>query len=118
MVKGLRPGPIAQYFARKCPHSLEKLLQKMDEYIRANNDFHQRRKELHRYTEAARGFGGRFHARHIRSIHNPMQDEEKMVQSQGQLGQQQASSQHQVSSQQQPSHNTVCPPVPRGKRGG
>jgi hypothetical protein len=34
MVKGLRPGPTAQYFARKHPHSIEKLLQKMDEYIR------------------------------------------------------------------------------------
>jgi hypothetical protein len=39
MVKGLRPGPIAQYFAREPPHSLEKLLQKMDKYIRADNDF-------------------------------------------------------------------------------
>jgi hypothetical protein len=39
MVKGLRPGPAPQYFARKPHHSLEKLLQKMDEYIRADNDF-------------------------------------------------------------------------------
>jgi hypothetical protein len=31
MIKGLRPGPIAQYFARKPPQNLEKLLQKMDE---------------------------------------------------------------------------------------
>jgi hypothetical protein len=28
MVKGLRPRPAAQYFSRKPPHSLEKLLQK------------------------------------------------------------------------------------------
>jgi hypothetical protein len=40
MVKRLRPGPAAHYFARKPPHSLEKLPQKLDEYIRANNDFH------------------------------------------------------------------------------
>jgi hypothetical protein len=33
MIKGLRPGPMAQYFARKPPQNLEKLLQKMDEYI-------------------------------------------------------------------------------------
>jgi hypothetical protein len=33
MIKGLRPGPSAQYFARKPPQTLEKLLQKMDEYI-------------------------------------------------------------------------------------
>jgi hypothetical protein len=28
MIKGLRPGPTAQYFARKPPQTLEKLLQK------------------------------------------------------------------------------------------
>jgi hypothetical protein len=28
MIKGLQPGPIAQYFARKPPQTLEKLLQK------------------------------------------------------------------------------------------
>jgi hypothetical protein len=46
MIKGLRPGPTTQYFARKPPHTLEKLLQKMDEYIRADNDFRQRRENL------------------------------------------------------------------------
>jgi hypothetical protein len=35
MIKGLRPGHTTQYFARKRPQTLEKLLQKMDEYIRA-----------------------------------------------------------------------------------
>lgn len=39
MIKGLCPGTVAQYFARKPPHFLEKLLQKMDEYTRADNDF-------------------------------------------------------------------------------
>jgi hypothetical protein len=29
MIKGLRPGPTTQYFARKPPQTLEKLLQKM-----------------------------------------------------------------------------------------
>jgi hypothetical protein len=81
MVKGLRPGPAAQYFARKPPHSLEKLLQNMDEYIRADNDFRHKREELHRYTKAAKSFEGRFHPTHIQSIHNPMQGEEKMDQS-------------------------------------
>jgi hypothetical protein len=28
MIKGLRPRPMAQYFARKPPQTLEKLLQK------------------------------------------------------------------------------------------
>ena len=36
IIKGLRPAPTAQYFARKSPQTLEKLLQKMDEYIRAD----------------------------------------------------------------------------------
>jgi hypothetical protein len=70
MIKGLWLGPTAQYFARKPPQTLEKLLQKMDEYIRAGNDFRQRREEAYRYSEMARGFGGRFHPRHVRSIHN------------------------------------------------
>jgi hypothetical protein len=56
MIKGLRPGPTAQYFARKPPQTLEKLLQKMDEYIRADNDFRQRREEAYRFSEMTRGF--------------------------------------------------------------
>jgi hypothetical protein len=47
MIKGLRPGPMAQYFARKPRQTLEKLLQKMDEYIRADNDFQQRMDEAY-----------------------------------------------------------------------
>jgi hypothetical protein len=50
---------------------LEKLLQKMDEYIRADNDFRQRREEAYQYSEMARGFGGRIHPKHVRTIHNP-----------------------------------------------
>jgi hypothetical protein len=61
MIKGLRPGPTTQYFARKPPQTLEKLLQKMDEYIWANNDFLQRREEAYRFSEMTRGFGGRLH---------------------------------------------------------
>jgi hypothetical protein len=51
MIKGLRPRPTAQYFARKPPQTLEKLLQKMDEYIRADNDFRQRREEAYMFSE-------------------------------------------------------------------
>jgi hypothetical protein len=40
---------------------MEKLLQKMDEYIRSR----QRREELYRYTKVARGFKGRFNPRHV-----------------------------------------------------
>jgi hypothetical protein len=71
MIKGLRTGPTAQFFARRPPQILEKLLQKMDEYIRADNDFCQRREEAYRYSEMTRGFGGRLHPRHVRTIHNP-----------------------------------------------
>jgi hypothetical protein len=73
MIKGLRPGPTAQYFARKPPQTLEKLLQKMDKYIRAGNDFHQRREEAYMFSEMTRGFEGRIHPRHVRSIHNSSQ---------------------------------------------
>jgi hypothetical protein len=75
MIKGLRPGPTAQYFARKPPQTLEKLLQKMDEYIRADNDFRQRREEAYRFSEMTRGFGGRIHPRHVRSIHSTQSDD-------------------------------------------
>jgi hypothetical protein len=61
IIKGLRPGPTAQYFTRKPPQTLEKLFQKMDEYIRADNDFSQRREEAYRFFEMTRGFGGRIH---------------------------------------------------------
>jgi hypothetical protein len=83
MIKGLRPGPTTQYFARKPPQTLEKLLQKMDEYIRADNDFWQRMEEVYRYSEMARGFGRRFHPRHVRSIHNAGPSDDRGNQTKG-----------------------------------
>jgi hypothetical protein len=77
MIKGLCPGPTDQYFARKPPQTLEKLLQKMDEYIWADNDFRQRREEAYRFSEMTRGFGGRVHPRHVRSIHNSTQSDDR-----------------------------------------
>jgi hypothetical protein len=65
MIKGLRPGPTAQFVARKPPQTLEKLLQKIDEYIQADNDFRQRWEEAYRFSEMTRGFGGRLHPRHV-----------------------------------------------------
>jgi hypothetical protein len=58
MIKGLRPGSTAQYFARKPPQTLEKMLQKRDEYIRADNDFHQIREEASE-DKSSRGVLGR-----------------------------------------------------------
>jgi hypothetical protein len=49
----------------------------MDEYIRADNDFRQRREESYRFSEMTRGFGGRIHPRHVRSIHSSSQNDEK-----------------------------------------
>jgi hypothetical protein len=68
MIKGLRPGPSAQYFARKPPQTLEKLLQK--------------REEAFRFSEMTRGFRGRFHPRHVRSIHNSTQTDDRGSQQQ------------------------------------
>jgi hypothetical protein len=106
MIKGLRLRPTTQYFARKPPQTLEKLLQKMDEYIRADNDFHQRREEAYRFSEMTRGFGGRIHTRHVRSIHNSTQNDNKG----SQLQRPQYTSQS--SGQQQSSFRS---PAPRGR---
>jgi hypothetical protein len=106
MVKGLRLGPTAQYFARKPPQTLEKLLQMMDEYIPADNDFRQRREEAYKFSEMTRGFGGRIHPRLVRSIHNSSQNDDKG----SQLQRPQYTSQ---SSEQQQS--SFRPPAPRGR---
>jgi hypothetical protein len=108
MIKGLRPGPTMQYFARKPPHTLEKLLQKMDEYIRADNDFRQRREEAYRYSEMARGFGGRFHPRHVRTIHNPSASDDRGNRTQTQQHNSQSSGVQQSS---------FKPPALRGRGG-
>jgi hypothetical protein len=79
MIKGLRPRLTPQYFVRKPPQTLEKLLQKMDEYIRADNDFRQRREEAYRYSEMTRGFGGRLHPMHVRTIHNPNTNDDRQI---------------------------------------
>jgi hypothetical protein len=49
----------------------------MDEYIRADNDFRQRREEAYRFFEMTRGFRGRIHPRHVRSIHSSSQNDDK-----------------------------------------
>jgi hypothetical protein len=104
MIKGLQPGPTAQYLARKPPHTLEKLLQKMDEYIRADNDFRQRREEAYRFSAMSRGFRGRIHPRHVRSIHSTQNDDRGSQQQRPQYS-------SQASGQQQ---SYLRPPAPRG----
>jgi hypothetical protein len=105
MIKGLCLGPTAQYFARKPPQTLEKLLQKMDEYIRADNDFRQRREEVYRFSEMTRGFGGRIHPRHVRSIHSTKSDDKGSQQQRPQYS-------SQALGQQQ---SYLRPPAPRGR---
>jgi hypothetical protein len=108
MIKGLRPGPTTQYFARKPPQTLEKFLQKMDEYIRVDNDFWQRREEAYKYSEMTRGFIGRLHPRHVRTIHNPSSSEDMGNQTQG----------HQHISQSSGTQkSSFRPPAPRGRGG-
>jgi hypothetical protein len=108
MIKGLRPGPMAQYFARKPPQTLEKLLQKMDEYIWVDKDFRQRREEAYRFSEMTRGFGGRIHPRHVRSIHNSSQNDDRGSQIQRSQQSSQSLGQQQTS---------FRPPAPRGRGG-
>jgi hypothetical protein len=105
MIKGLRLGPMAQYFSRKPPQTLEKLLRKRDEYIRADNDFRQRREEAYRFSKMTRGFGGRIHPRHVRSIHSSQNDDKGSQQQRPQYS-------SQASGQQQ---SYLRPPAPRGR---
>jgi hypothetical protein len=80
----------------------------MDEYIRADNDFRHRREEAYRYSEMTRGFRGRIHHRHVRTIHKPSSSDDRGNHTQG----------HQHNSQllgtQQSSFR---PPAPRGRGG-
>jgi hypothetical protein len=108
MIKGLRPGPTAQYFAKKPSQTLEKLLQKMDEYIWADNNFRQKREEAYRFSEMTRGFGGRLHPRHVRSIHNSNANDERTNNAQNSHHGSQSSSMQQTS---------FRPPAPRGRGG-
>jgi hypothetical protein len=80
---------------------------KMDEYIMADNDFRQRRKEAIRYSKMTRGFGGRFNPRHVRTIHNPGQSEDRNNHTQGQQN-------HSKLTRTQQS--SFRPPAPRGGR--
>jgi hypothetical protein len=102
MIKGLRPRPTAKYFARKPPQTLEKLLQKMDEYIRDDNDFRQRRKEAYMFSKMTGGFGGRIHLRHVRSIHNSNSSDDRGSQPQRQQHSSQSSGPQQSSFSHQP----------------
>jgi hypothetical protein len=55
----------------------------MDEYIRADNDFRQRREEAYIYSKMTRGFGGSLHPRHVRTIHNPSSSKDMGKNTQG-----------------------------------
>jgi hypothetical protein len=77
----------------------------MDEYIRADNDFRQRREEAYRFSEMTRGFKGRIHPRHVRSIHSTQNDDRGSQQQRPQYS-------SQASGQQQ---SYLRPPTPRGR---
>jgi hypothetical protein len=80
----------------------------MDEYIRADNDFRQRREEAYRFSEMTRGFGGRLQTRHVRSIHNSNANDERANNAQRSHHSSQSSSMQQTS---------YRPPAPRGRGG-
>ena len=77
----------------------------MDEYIRADNDFCQRWEEAYRFSEMTRGFEGRIHPRHVRSIHSTQSDDRGSQQQRPQYS-------SQASGQQQ---SYLRPPAPRGR---
>jgi hypothetical protein len=80
----------------------------MDEYIRVDNDFRQRREETYKYSEMTRGFGRRLHPSHVRTIHNPSQSEDRSNHNQG----------HQHSSQSNGTHQSSFRlPASRGRGG-
>jgi hypothetical protein len=108
MIKGLQPRPTSQYFARKPPQTLEKLLQKMGGYIRADNDFRKRREETYRSSEMTRGFRGRLHPRHVQSIHNSNINDDRASNAQHSHHSSQTSSLQQTS---------FRPPASRGRGG-
>jgi hypothetical protein len=81
----------------------------MDEYIRVDKDFRQRREEAYRYSKMTKGFGGRFHLRHVRTIHNPGQSEDKNSHTQGQQSHSKSIGSHQ---------NSFRPPTLTGRGGG
>jgi hypothetical protein len=80
----------------------------MDEYIRADNDFRQRREEAYRYSEMTRGFGGRLHPRHVKTIHNPISGDDRGNHAQGH---------HQSSQTSGTQQSSYKPPAPRGRGG-
>jgi hypothetical protein len=80
----------------------------MDEYIRADNDFRQRREEAYRFSEMTRGFKGRIEPSMLDQSHSSSQNDDKG----SQLQRPQHTSQ---SSGQQPS--SFRPPAPRGRGG-
>ena len=78
----------------------------MDEYIWADNDFCQRREEVYRFSEMTRGFGGRIHPRHVKSIHNSNPSDDRGSQPQRQQHSSQSSG---------PQQSSFRPPAPRGR---
>jgi hypothetical protein len=77
----------------------------MDEYIRADNDFRQRREEAYKFYEMTSGFGGRLHPRHVRSIHNSNANDERA-----------SNAQHSHQYSQSSSMTSFRPLAPRGQR--
>jgi hypothetical protein len=80
----------------------------MNEYIWADNVFRQRREEAYKFSKMSRGFEGRLHPRHVRSIHNSNANDERTNNAQSNHHSSQSSGMQQTS---------YRPPAPRGRGG-
>jgi hypothetical protein len=80
----------------------------MDEYIRADNDFRQRKEEAYMFSKMTRGFRGRLHPMHVRSIHSFNTNDERANNVQNNHRNSQSSSMQ---------HTSFRPPAPRGRGG-
>jgi hypothetical protein len=107
MIKGLQPGPMAQYFARKPPRLWRSCFRKWMSTSRLTMTS-AKEGEDYRFSKMTRGFGGRIHPRHVRSIHSSSQNDDKGGQFQRPQHSSQSSGQHQSS---------FRPLAPRGRGG-
>jgi hypothetical protein len=80
----------------------------MEEYMRADNDFWQRREEAYIYSKMTWGFKGRLHPRHVRMIYKPSSSEDRGNHTQAYQHNSQSSRTQQSS---------FIPPAPRGRGG-
>jgi hypothetical protein len=83
MIKGLRPGPTPQYFARKPPQTWRSFSKKWMSTSESAMIFGKDGRKSTYILEMTRAFGGRLHPRLFKTIHNPNQREDMNNHNQG-----------------------------------